>query len=129
MPKLRVWRWCIPKKTLSHLGFSQKNMGNFKMGLSRDWCIKFATGMNLIIGIVQKLFEWSSCSFAKMVVSWGDQFGKIRAWSLLEFLSYAYYHIYPSRKFDASVSMYVHSSKLPIVQKKIQVILFIVLPN
>ena len=32
---------------------------------SRGWCIKFATGLNTIIGIVQKVYEWPDCYFAK----------------------------------------------------------------
>ena len=31
----------------------------------RGWCIKFVTGLNITIGIVQKVYEWSSCPFAK----------------------------------------------------------------
>ena len=70
----------------------------------RDCCIKFATGINIKIRISQKVYAWSSCSFAKMTVSWEDHFGKITAWSLIYVLSFACYHIYPSCKFDATVS-------------------------
>ena len=38
------------------------------------------TGLNIIIGIVQKWYEWSSCSFPKMILPWGDHFGKRTAW-------------------------------------------------
>ena len=37
----------------------------------RGWCIKFATGLNIIIGIVQKVYEWPGCYFAKMILLWG----------------------------------------------------------
>ena len=35
---------------------------------SRGWCIKFATGLNTKIDIVQKVYKWSSCPFAKMIL-------------------------------------------------------------
>ena len=31
----------------------------------RGWCIKFATGLNIIIAIVPKVYEWSSFSFCQ----------------------------------------------------------------
>ena len=37
---------------------------------SRGWCPKFAPGLNIIIDIVQKVFEWSSCPFAKKIPHW-----------------------------------------------------------
>ena len=30
---------------------------------------EFDTGLNIIIAIVQKVWEWTNCSFAKMVYS------------------------------------------------------------
>jgi hypothetical protein len=59
----------------------------------RDWSPKFATGLNIIIGIDQKIYLWQGCSLAKMMYSKGNHFGKRRAWSLLYFLNYAYYDI------------------------------------
>ena len=35
---------------------------------SRGWCIKFATGLNIIISLVQKVYEWPGCYFAKMIL-------------------------------------------------------------
>ena len=72
----------------------------------RDCCIKFATGINMIIDIAQKVYKWSGCSFAKMVLSWDNHFGKRTTWLLIDILNYAFWYIYPSRKFDATVSMY-----------------------
>ena len=37
--------------------------------------------------------EWPVCSFAKMIHSWGNHFGKGTAWSLIYFLNYAYLNI------------------------------------
>ena len=54
------------------------------------------TGPNIKIGIVQKVYEWWSCSFAKMIVQSGDHFGKRTAPSLIYFLNYAYFDILPS---------------------------------
>ena len=45
------------------------------------------------IVLAQKVYEWPGCSFAKMMYSEGDPFGKRIAWSLLYFLNYAYYDI------------------------------------
>ena len=41
----------------------------YKLNKTRGWCPKFATGLNIIICIVQKVYEWSSCPFAKMILS------------------------------------------------------------
>ena len=60
---------------------------------TKGWCPKFASGPNIIIDIVQKVYEWSSCRFAKMIPRFEDLFGKIPAWSLIYFLNYAYYVI------------------------------------
>ena len=59
----------------------------------RDWLPKFANGLNIIIDIVQNVYEWSSCPFAKMIPQWENHFGKITTWSLKCFLNYAYYGI------------------------------------
>ena len=40
------------------------------------------------LAIVQKVYEWSSCPFAKMILPLGDHFGKRTAWSLIYFLNY-----------------------------------------
>ena len=44
------------------------------------------TGLNIKIGIVQKVYEWSSCPFAKMIPRLENHFGKIPAWSLIYLL-------------------------------------------
>jgi len=36
--------------------------------LSNCWCIKFATGLNIIIAIVQKVYEWPGWYFAKLIL-------------------------------------------------------------
>ena len=56
----------------------------------RGWCIKFATGLNTKIDIVQKVYKWSNCPFVKMILLRGDHFGKKTDWSLLYFLNYVY---------------------------------------
>ena len=35
------------------------------------WSPKFETGLNFMIGIDQKIYEWPGCSFPKMINSWG----------------------------------------------------------
>ena len=74
--------------------------------LPRGWSIKFATGLNIKISIVQKVYEWLSCHFPKMITPWGDHFGKISGWSQIYFLIYDFFSIYPSRKFYAPPSRY-----------------------
>ena len=39
--------------------------------LQRGWCPKFSPGLNSKIGIVQKVYVWSNCPFAKMILQWG----------------------------------------------------------
>ena len=53
--------------------------------LCRKWCIKFATGLNTKIDIIQKVNKWLRCSFAKMILPWGDHFGKKTVWTLILF--------------------------------------------
>ena len=54
---------------------------------NKGWCDEFGSRLNIIIGMVQKFYEWSSCPFAKMMYWLGDQFGKRTAWSLIYFLN------------------------------------------
>ena len=60
---------------------------------------KFANGLNIKIGIVQKVYEWPSCPFVKMIPWLENHFGKRTAWSLLYFLNYAYFNMYPIHTF------------------------------
>ena len=74
---------------------------------SRGWCIKFATGLNIIISLVQKVYEWPGWFLPKWfsnALQWGDHFDKRTAWFFICFLNYVYYDISPCRKFDASLS-------------------------
>ena len=78
------------------LGFEIVGANNFF--LSR-WCLIIIwTGLNFKIGIVQKVYEWPSWYFAKMILKSGDHFGKRTAWSFLYLLNYVYSDIYPSRQ-------------------------------
>ena len=52
--------------------------------------------MNIKIGIVQKVYEGPGWYFAIMILQSGDHFGKRTAWSLIYYLNYAYFDIYPS---------------------------------
>ena len=45
------------------------------------------TGLNIKISKVQKVYEWWSCSFAKMIPWLNNHFVKISAWSLIYFLN------------------------------------------
>ena len=78
--KRDVLKFCMLTQTLVH-------------PLCRGWCPKFATGLYIIIGIVRKVFEWSTCYFAKRT-----------AWSLIYFLNYAYFEIWLSVLFFSSPS-------------------------
>ena len=51
------------------------------------------TRLNIKIGKVQKVYEWRSWYFAKMIVPSGNHFGKRTASSLIYFLNYAYFDI------------------------------------
>ena len=62
-------------------------------GYSRGCLIIIWTGLNIKIGIVQKVYEWQSWYFAKMIVESGDYFGKRTASSLKHFLNYVYFDI------------------------------------
>ena len=43
---------------------------------ARDWFPKFANGLNIKIDIAQKVYELWTCSFAKIIVPSGEDFGK-----------------------------------------------------
>ena len=60
---------------------------------TKGWCDEFDSRLNIIIGIVQKVYEWPSCHFTKLIPLWVHHFGKRTAWSLIYFLNYAYYDI------------------------------------
>ena len=51
------------------------------------------TGLNTKIGIVQKVYEGWSCSFAKMIPWLDNHFGKRSVSSLIYFLNNAYFDI------------------------------------
>ena len=55
---------------------------------TRDWSPKFATELNVIIGCSSK-----SIWVTKMILPWGDYFGKRTVWSLEYFLSHVYFYI------------------------------------
>ena len=58
------------------------------------WVPKFATGLIYQIRYSSKtIYKWSSCPSAKMIRPWVNHFGKITAWSLIQFLNYAQFDI------------------------------------
>ena len=67
---------------------------------------KFVNGLNIKIGIFQKVYEWPSCPFVKMIPWWENHFGKRTAWSLIYFLNYAYFDMEPIRKFWETPSIF-----------------------
>ena len=87
----------VPLKTFKSLRVPFKSV-------FRGWGSKFATRLNIKIDIVQKVYEWLSCPFAKMIPPWGNQFDKISDWSQIKLLKYGFFKIYPSRKFASSPS-------------------------
>ena len=58
--------------------------------LIRGCSIIVWTGLNIKIDIVQKVYEWPSWYFTKMIFQSWDHFGKMTARSLVYFLNYAY---------------------------------------
>ena len=68
----------------------------------KGWCDEFDSRLNIIIGIVQKVYEWPSSPFTKLIPLWVHHFGKRIAQSLIYFLNYTYYDISPTVKFIAS---------------------------
>ena len=56
---------------------------------SRGWSPKFANGLNMIIGCSSKIIWVIRLLFAKMILLWGDHFGKRTVWSLIYFLNYS----------------------------------------
>ena len=53
--------------------FSKSNEpkpGETVISWSRGWCIKFATGLSIKIGIIQRVNGWLSCPFAKLIPPW-----------------------------------------------------------
>ena len=62
--------------SLSHSFFASKLLlKNTSSYICRGWCPKFATGLNIIIiAIVQKVCEWSSCPFSKLISYIGESF-------------------------------------------------------
>ena len=62
----------------------------------RGWTKIKYTWPNFQIGIFQKVYEWSSCPLAKMIVPWGDDFSQRTAWSLIYFWNYVCLEIWPS---------------------------------
>ena len=72
------------------LNIWQTQLWSARSKFNRGWVIIIWTGLNIKIDIVQKIYEWSSCSFAKMIPRLGNNFAKIcTAWSLIiYFLNY-----------------------------------------
>ena len=58
----------------------------FSISVYRDWFPKFENWQNIKIGIVQKIQEWPSCSFAKMILQLWGHFDKKTPWSLIYIL-------------------------------------------
>ena len=61
--------------------------------MTRVCLIIIWTGLNIKIGTFQKVYEWPSWFFAKMILQLGDHFEKRTDWSLIYFLNYAYFDI------------------------------------
>ena len=62
----------------------------FQMNFPKVCPEKKLTGLNIIIGIIKKVYEWPGWNFAKMIHPQGNHFGKRTAWSLIYFFNYAY---------------------------------------
>ena len=92
----KIWSlctWAIWATAVIWARFPSRSRSQKYVSRNRGWSPKFATGLNIIIDIVQKVKEWPSCPFAKMISQWAHHFGKRTASSLLYFLNYFYYDI------------------------------------
>ena len=86
IPMTKIYSWRLNKFSLnSQKGFwlplinfkvSTNDMFNnhlirlsFQNFLTWGWSPKFATGLNVVISIEQKIYEWPDCSFVKMMYS------------------------------------------------------------
>ena len=79
---------------------------------NKEWYDEVETGLNIIIAIVQKVYEWPSCPLAKMISQGVHQFGKRTVWSLLYFLNHGYYDISPvSNSSHQPLSIFVWKQK------------------
>ena len=78
------FKFCFQKSHSNFtLNFVKKFFWKYLVYLFR-WCLKCKqTGLNIKIGIVQKLYEWPGLYFAKMILQSGDHFGKRTAWSII----------------------------------------------
>ena len=74
--------WMDIKRYRSKLVTEKQTVFNVE---TRGWVPK--------LGIVKKLYKWSSCPLAKMIPALENNFGKITAWSLIYFLNYAKFDI------------------------------------
>ena len=78
-----------------------------------DCCPKFTSRLKCLIRHKSKK-HMSDCSFAKIIHSWGNHFGKRTAWSLIYFWIYAHLNILACLKFSLSVSIILFTlSKQP----------------
>ena len=85
-----IWKLIKQNKLTVEL-FDEKPSYNW---LTRDWCPKFATGLNNKIGIIQKVCKRSSCPFDKTIPKFENHFGKRTNWSPLHSLNYVYFGMY-----------------------------------
>ena len=94
---LLVWIWNTYLSQYGHsqskkkLGVGDKYHHSIKVHIGCP--IIIWTGLNIKIGIVQKVYKWWSCSFAKMIPWVDNRFGKRTASSLIYFLNYVYFDI------------------------------------
>ena len=63
------------------------------ISMTRGWFPKFAPGLDIKIGIVQRVYELSSGPFAKKIPQLKNHFEKRTVCSLIYFLNYAYFDI------------------------------------
>ena len=78
---------------IEHITVNAHSFTSFHAFLSKGCPKIMFTRLNIIMGIVQKVHEWSSCPFAKMCPPWENHFGKIPVWPPIYFLNYAYFDI------------------------------------
>ena len=85
----------------------------------RDWFPKFANGLNVIIDIVQKVYEWSSCPFAKMILQLGGHFDRKTPWSLIYVLYEQCLFWYLAHSQILGISLYIKNLRIKFSSKNL----------
>ena len=80
----KIWGLYLKKQRFGDTMWFPEGLENtpWNFDYTKGWSPKFATGLNVIIGIDQEIYEWPDCSFTKMVYSKGSFFVLCLLWYL-----------------------------------------------